>query len=139
MKNTIKTLSMILMCALVIAVSVPTTIYCNDVDVPPAVEIPDGGDGNNADAGGGGDYSLEGVEELAIGIANDASDSIFNVVVAVMPLALLIIGLVILFTHDNKKIGGMISLAGTVLVVFAVMYLVHNGAATQFVESLFNR
>lgn len=128
MKNIMKNLIMAMLCCLVIVASMPVCVSCNTTPAPgPATN-----EGNtNSNIG-----SAESLDEKLENIMSDGEQRLVNISMAALPLAMILILVLMLFTHDPKKIAGFIWLLIVIVGVCAGILLVHHGYVLSFIQEL---
>lgn len=76
-----------------------------------------------------------------IDLGQDAAEEIkndtYNLAIAIVPVALIVLALGIFFTHNEKKIAGYISFAITCILAFVFIIWIYNGNLVTTLERWF--
>lgn len=94
--------------------------------------ITDNAPANNAASG----TSLAEVEERVEGVLGDFEAALVNLSLSIFPIALIILLLTLLFTHDTKKIAFVIKILLVILAATGGILLTHAGFVLNFLKNL---
>lgn len=72
-------------------------------------------------------------------ITESTQDKIVDLAIAICPLALIVVLVLMLTTHNDKKLSVYKSIAITILVVFFLILLVDKGLVTDFIQNLVDK
>jgi len=71
----------------------------------------------------------DGLFESAESAAGEATTSVISLALAVMPLAIAVVGVLLIITHDEKRIGQLKGILKTLLIAFLVLWVANNFSA----------
>lgn len=71
-------------------------------------------------------------------VVTNVSDGIYKIAMVAGPLALGIILLIIMFSHDSRKVSMLIGIGITILIAWLAIIIVHNGYIKDFLENIGN-
>ena len=69
------------------------------------------------------------------GLGN-VSDAVYKIAMTAGPLALLICLLIILFSHDSRKVSLIIGICVTIVLAWIAIMIVHSGWLTEFLKGI---
>lgn len=120
MKKKIKNCIMKLLCiAMLTTVSVATFV--------PAYSVPAVEDGSS----GGTDVVQQGINAL-----DTATGKLTAVAMSVFPFALIAVFILLMMTHNEKKVAGLLYVAGIIVIATFAIILVNNGTALELIKQL---
>lgn len=86
------------------------------------------------------DFSLSNMQEKTTSTITDIQKTVVALATVFGGLAMIVVIVLILFTHDDRKIQGYIKICVTIGIALVVIYLINGGAVIslikQFAESL---
>ena len=133
-KNYIKVALFLLLSLLVVGsiFSTVTKVYAQDV--PPTTDSGSNGDGSTPTTSS--DVNLDNISQKSSEAIAKVQKPIVTIALAVGGLAMIICIVLILFTHDERKIQGYIKLCITIAIALVVIGLINGGVIIQMVQDI---
>lgn len=69
---------------------------------------------------------------------SNVQSSIVSLSLAVFPVSLIIVLLLVMLSHNDKKVSGLLSIAGTICIACFLILLVNNNVALNLLNTIAN-
>lgn len=84
------------------------------------------------------DEDISQITNTAASAVSNVQDSIVNLSLAIFPVSLIIVLILVMLSHNDKKVSGLLTIAGTICIACFLILLVNNGIVLNLLNSIAN-